>query len=442
MQAKAEQRSSVSKPGRGLLAFSIGAAALSGLLFGFDTAVIAGVTGDLRRVFDLSEAWLGITVSVALWGTFIGAFAVGLPGDRYGARAGLRVLAFLYLVSALGCALAHSWTTFVLARFIAGLAIGSSSVLAPVYIAEISSAERRGRMVGLFQLSVVTGILVAYLSNALIDHWVLTESWRWKLGVAAAPAVLLGFLFWTMPNSPRWLASKGREEEAAEAVASLGLQSTPNSVQAPAEEKLSFGRYGRPILLATGLAAFNQLSGINAILYYLNDIFAAAGYGSLSAASQAVVIGSVNLLFTILGLSVADRVGRRTLLMIGGVGMCAALLLTSAVMFGGARPSLLLPALVAFIAFFAMSQGAVIWTYISEIFPQQVRSRGAALGSGTHWLMNALISAVFPAIAASSAGAPFLFFASAMAIMVWCVLVYYPETAGRRLEAISEGAAV
>ncbi|MBO9712016.1 sugar porter family MFS transporter [Sphingomonas sp.] len=419
-----------------LFAFSIGAAALSGLLFGFDTAVIAGVTGDLRTVFGLSDAWLGITVSIALWGTLAGAFGIGAPGDRWGGRAGLRVMALFYLVSALGCALAWDWTSFALARLVGGIAIGGTSVLAPVYIAEISPAARRGRLVGLFQLSVVSGILLAYLSNALIGEWVTEATWRWKLGVAAVPALLLLLLFWLIPNSPRWLAAKGRHEEARAACEALGIASAAMDAAEAPGTRLSFARHRRPILLATGLAAFNQLSGINAILYYLNDIFAAAGYGALSAAWQAVAIGLVNLGFTVLGITGADWLGRRRLLAIGGMGLTVSLLLTATVMFGLAPRPLLLPALIGFIGFFAMSQGAVIWTYISEIFPQEVRARGAALGSGTHWLLNALISAVFPMVAAVSAGAPFLFFAAMMAAMTVCVLRFYPETRGVRLEAM------
>jgi len=420
-----------------LFAFAVGAAALSGLLFGFDTAVIAGVTGDLRRVFGLSEAWLGITVSIALWGTLAGAFGVGAPGDRYGARVGLRVMAVLYLLSALGCALAWDWTAFAVARLLGGIAIGGSSVLAPVYIAEVSPAEKRGRLVGLFQLSVVSGILLAYLSNALIGS-VVDEAiaWRWKLGVAAVPALILLLLFGMIPNSPRWLASKGRDAEARAAADALGI-AMPTEVAEEVRTPLSLKRHWRPIVLATGLAAFNQLSGINAILYYLSDIFAAAGFGAVSAAWQSVAIGAVNLVFTIVGITLSDRIGRRPLLAIGGCGLTVALLLTATIQFGVAPSWLLLPALIGFIGFFAMSQGAVIWTYLSEIFPQEVRARGTALGSGSHWLLNALISAVFPIVAALSAGVPFLVFAGAMVAMTFCVLFLYPETRGLRLEAVA-----
>lgn len=419
---------------RRLLHFSIGAAALSGLLFGFDTAVIAGVTGDLSRVFRLSQGWLGITVSIALWGTLAGAFGIGAPGDRWGARAGLRVMAAFYLISALGSALAQDWAWFAIARLIGGFAIGGSSVLAPVYIAEVSPAERRGRLVGLFQLSVVSGILLAYLSNAIIGGWIDgPDGWRWKLGIAALPATLLIFLFWRIPNSPRWLVAKGRNVEAEAASAALGIPPAPEEPHTE-RAKLRWRTHRRPILLATSLAAFNQLSGINAILYYLNDIFAAAGFSALSAAWQAVAIGLVNLVFTILGLQLADRIGRRAVLTIGGIGLTFALSLTAAIMFALAPTRLLLPALVLFIGFFAMSQGAVIWTYISEIFPQDVRARGAALGSGTHWLLNALIAAAFPIFATMSAGGPFIFFAAMMAAMTVCVLAFYPETRGIHLE--------
>jgi sugar porter (SP) family MFS transporter len=418
-----------------LFVFSVGAAALSGLLFGFDTAVISGVTKDLRHVFALGEGWLGVTVSIALWGTLAGAFGIGAPGDRYGGRAGLTVMGLLYLVSALGCAFAWDWGSFAAARLIGGIAIGGSSVLAPVYIAEIAPAAKRGRLVGLFQFSIVSGILLAYLSNAIIGAgWIAdAEAWRWKV-----PAIVLIALFRLIPDSPRWLASRGRGAEARAAAEALGV-SVPALDAAPGlRAPLSFARYRRPILLATGLAAFNQLSGINAILYYLGDIFAAAGYGALSAAWQSVAIGVVNLAFTIVGLALTDRIGRRALLAIGGVGLAATLLLTAIVQYGAAPASLLLPALIGFIAFFAMSQGAVVWTYISEIFPQEVRACGAALGSGTHWLMNAIISALFPLVAATSAGLPFLVFAGLMAVMTVCVLACYPETRGVRLENVAD----
>ncbi len=429
----------------GVLLGSVVSAAVAGLMFGFDTAVIAGVTGDLRELFGLSPAALGFTVSSALWGTLVGALFAGVPGDRYGSRDSLRGIAILYVVSGVGCALAWDWYSLVTFRFVAGLAIGGSSVLAPVYISEIAPPERRGALVGLFQLNIVLGILVAYLSNFLIGALDAgADEWRWKLGVTAIPAVLLLIALYRIPHSPRWLAANGRISEAQDVLERMGvhnardvLREIQQSVQvetATRRERLSWDRHRKPILLAVTLALFNQLAGINAILYYLNDIFAAAGYGELSSDLQAVAIGATNLLFTVVAMMVIDRMGRRTLLLIGAVGMAVCLAMASLVMFGVYSEGLLLYVLIGFIAFFAFSQGAVIWVYISEIFPTPVRARGQSLGSFSHWLMNALISAVFPLIAAWSKGAPFAFFAAMMVVQFAVVLLFFPETKGVPLE--------
>jgi sugar porter (SP) family MFS transporter len=419
---------------------SVLVAALAGLLFGFDTAVVAGVTGDLSREMSLTPATLGITVSSALWGTLLGALVAGIPGDRYGSRACLRGLALLYVASGLGCALAGGWGELLFFRFIGGLAIGGSSVLAPVYIAELAPPHRRGALTGLFQLNIVAGILVAYLSNSLI------EGWRWKFGVTALPALLFFLLLWTIPASPRWLALKGRAEEALDVLKRVGSanpQGDLTQLLAATSEgtgKLSWRRHKKPILLAVALGMFNQLTGINAILYYLNDIFAAAGFGKVSADAQAVAVGATNLLFTALAMLVIDRLGRKTLLLIGAVGMAFSLAAAAVILWGLADQSLLLWVLLVFIASFAFSQGAVIWVYISEIFPTDVRARGQSLGSGTHWLMNALISGLFPLVAAWSKGAPFLVFALMMAVQFVVVLLFFPETKRLSLEEITAAA--
>ena len=414
----------------------IAAAAISGLLFGFDTAVIAGVTKDLVRVFELTPAALGFAVSIALWGTLVGAFVAGPLGDRFGSRAMLAVTALLYLGSALASALAGDERTFAAARLIGGLAIGASSVLAPVYISELAPARLRGRLVGTFQLCIVIGILAAYASNALLAQTGAETVWRWKLGVAVAPAALLLAMTLVMPTSPRWLIGRGRVEEGHAHAARLGIeiatrQDAPASL---AREPLSFRRHRRPILLAIGLASFNQLSGINAILYYLNDVFTAAGFSSLSADRQAVAIGLCNLVATLLGMALIDRAGRKALLVAGGLGCAVALLLTGLVQAGWLGPALLLPSLVLFILSFGLSQGAVIWVYLSEIFPQPVRAQGAALGAGTHWLLNALIAWVYPPIAAASAAAPFLAFAGFMLLQSLLVARLFPETKGRTID--------
>ena len=433
----------------GVLARGVAVAALAGLLFGFDTAVIAGATGDLRRVYGLDAAGLGFTVSVALWGTLAGALGAGRVGGRFGGRDALQVTGVLYLLSSLGCAFAPSWGVFVVARLLGGIGIGASSVLAPVYISEIAPARRRGAMVGAFQLAIVSGILLAYLSNALVGEAVGgAVAWRWKLGVAAAPALVFLLLLRTIPQSPRWLLAHGREAEARAALARLSPGDAAaefdairaglvreRAAQAGAG-RLSWREHRRPVVLAVTLAAFNQLAGINAILYYLNDIFAAAGYGRVSSDVQAVIIGATNLVFTALAMTVIDRVGRKTLLVAGGAGMAVCLAAASAILSGFLPAALLLWVLVAFIGCFAASQGAVIWVYISEIFPNGVRAEGQSLGAGAHWLMNALIAGAFPVVAAWSRGGPFAVFALLMVAQVFVVARWFPETKGLELEAL------
>jgi SP family arabinose:H+ symporter-like MFS transporter len=409
--------------------------ALAGLLFGFDTAVIAGTTEGLRHAFSLDATGLGITVSSALWGTLLGAIFAGRPGDRYGARTCLRWVAGLYLLSGLGCFLAPSWETLIGFRFLAGIAVGASSVLAPVYLSEIAPPARRGALVGAFQFNIVFGILIAYLSNYLVGTLALGDfDWRVKFGITALPAALLLTLLYAIPQSPRWLALKGRRTEALLVMDEIGVPDPQAEIDALAamgergNARLSWARHKRPILLAVTVAMFNQLSGINAILYYLNDIFAAAGFDGVSADKQAIAIGAVNLLFTGLALAVIDRLGRRTLLLIGAVGLTFTLAGVAAIMISGQHRELLLYLLAGFIAFFAFSQGAVIWVYIAEVFPTEVRARGQALGSGTHWLMDAIIATGFPVIAAHSAGAPFAFFAAMMALQFVVVAFFFPET--------------
>ena len=429
----------------GYLAKSSVVAALGGLLFGFDTAVIAGATSALRQQYSLSDAALGVTVSAALVGTILGAMFGGIPGDRYGRRNSLRITAVLYLISALGCAFAFNWYSFVAARFIGGLGIGASSVLGPMYIAEIAPARLRGRLVGFFQFNIVFGILAAYLSNYLIGTMGFGDvEWRWKLGISAVPAALFLAMLFFIAESPRWLAKQGRVMEAEEVLRSTGdpnyredLKEIVNSVDehsAAANEPFFSRKYGLPIFLAVSIGMFNQLSGINAILYYLNDIFAKAGFSKVSGDLQSVAVGGTNLIFTMIAMSLIDRIGRRTLLLIGAVGTALALAGVAAVFFAGTHQELLVWCLIGFIACFAFSQGAVIWVYLSEVFPTRVRAKGQSLGSLTHWLMNALISGVFPVLAAKSGGVPFVFFAVMMVVQFFVVLAVYPETKGYTLE--------
>jgi sugar porter (SP) family MFS transporter len=421
-------------------------ASLAGMLFGFDTAVIAGVTHALRVVFALTPTGLGLTVSSALWGTLLGALVMGRPGDRFGSRNTLRFIGLLYVLSAAGCALAWSLPAFFVFRFLAGIAIGGSSVLAPVYISEIAPAKRRGALVGLFQVNIVVGILLAYCSNFVVAQWVFgPDVWRWKLAVAALPALIFAGLLYTIPQSPRWLALKGRLSEAEASLRHLGSTNPRGAVESFAKpggasqadtQSLSWVRHRRPILLAVGLAMFNQLTGINAILYYLGDIFAAAGFSAWSGDLQSVAIGATNLVATLVAMTLIDRVGRKTLLLIGSVGMAVALAGVALIMASDTARAWLLALLVIFIASFAISQGAVIWVYLSEIFPTAVRARGQSVGSATHWFMNACISALFPIVAAYSKSVPFAFFALMMVLQFVAVWLFLPETRGVALEDI------
>ena len=419
-------------------------AALGGLLFGFDTVVISGTIQALTDLFHLTPITLGVTVSSALAGTILGSMLAGIPGEAYGRRDSLRILAVLYLISAVGCGFAWNWSSLVAFRVIGGLAIGGSSVLGPMYIAEIAPARYRGRLVGLFQFNVVFGILLAYLSNYLLGtlHLGATE-WRWKLGIAAAPAALFLLMLFGIPRSPRWLAKKGRIAEAREVLRITGEENYDqelNDIVASIDAEHSSGdslfraKYRFPIFLAVTIAMFNQLSGINAILYYLNYIFAQAGFNQVSSDLQAVAIGFTNLLFTLIAMTLIDKVGRKKLLLTGAVGTTICLAGVAYVFLSHSHESWLVALLVVYIAFFAFSQGAVIWVYIGEVFPNRVRAAGQSLGSFTHWLMAGIISLGFPAVAAKSGGYPFVLFAVMMAVQFFVVLLWYPETKGVSLE--------
>jgi MFS transporter, SP family, arabinose:H+ symporter len=419
--------------------------ALGGLLFGFDTAVIAGTLHSLTIVYQLTPWTTGFTVSIALFGTVIGAMSAGVVGQRFGSRQILRVLALLYLLSALGCAFAASWQMLVVARFIGGLGIGGSSVLGPVYIAEVSPAKWRGRLVGMFQINIVAGILLAYLSNYMVARLVSGLSdWRWMFGVAAIPALLFLIFLFGIPESPRWLATRNRVEEARSALGTIGapdpdaeLREIVESLhleRAQASEPLFSWKYRFPIFIAVTMGLFNQLAGINAILYYLNNIFAYAGFSRVSGDLQVVAVGGMNFLATFLGMALIDKLGRKTLLLIGSAGMVGCLSGVAAVFLTNTHQRDLLWLLIAYIGFFAVSQGAVIWVYIGEVFPNQVRAKGQSAGSSAHWIMNALISLTFPLLASSSHGYPFVFFAAMTAIQFLVVLFVYPETKGITLE--------
>jgi len=423
--------------------------ALGGLLFGFDTAVIAGATYALTDHFLLTPLQIGITVSIALWGTVLGASCAGAIGQRIGSRATLRVMAVLYVLSALGCASAWSWPIFLISRFLGGLGIGGSSVLGPVYIAELAPPKYRGRLVGLFQINIVIGILLAYLSNFWIASLHLGAwEWRWEFGVSTVPAVLFLVMLLSTPHSPRWLVTQGKLKEAGETLLLIGapepeveLKAIVASLhldEASRKESLFRWRYRLPILLAVSIAMFNQLSGINAVLYYMNDIFVSAGFSRLSGGLQAVIVGAVNLLATLLAMTVIDRLGRRTLLLIGCAGMTVGLCGVAIILATGRWHSALIFFVMGFTASFAFSSGSVVWVYLSEIFPTRVRMKGQALGSTVIWIINGVISLVFPLLAEKSASLPFLFFALAMAVQFFMTLFFFPETKGLSLEKLEQ----
>lgn len=419
--------------------------ALGGLMFGFDTAVISGTTHLLTVEYSLTSSQLGFTVASALIGTVIGAILAGFPGEWIGRRDSLRIMAALYIISAIGCGLAWNWDALLVFRVIGGLGIGGSSVLGPMYIAEISPAEWRGRLVGTFQINIVVGILLAYISNYAIAamHLGLAE-WRWQLGVAGIPATLFLVMLLTVGRSPRWLVMKKRIDEARDALRRAGipnheaeLQDIISSVhldRLAAKEPLLQKKYRLPIFLAVTVAMFNQLSGINAILYYLNDIFAAAGFSNMSGYQQAIYVGLANLIATLVAIAVIDKVGRKMLLLIGAVAMTVILTIVAALFQTKGHQQYLLPLLILYIISFAISQGAVVWVYLAEVFPTRVRAKGQSLGTSANWITNAIISGVFPIVATHHAAMPFYFFAAMMALQFFIVLFIYPETKGLSLE--------
>lgn len=423
---------------------------LGGFLFGFDTAVISGAEQAIQQVWALSVFEHGLTVSIALIGTVLGALFGGIPSDAIGRRQTLFWIAVLYLVSAVGSALAPEWYSFLFFRFIGGLGVGASSVTAPIYISEIAPANRRGRLVALFQFNIVLGILVAYLSNYLIGAEG-PHAWRWMLGVESVPALAFLLLILLVPKSPRWLiVKKNRVEEARQILALTEPDAVEQQVAAilhskheqdrPGKQEPFFSpRYRLPILLAILFAIFNQFSGINAIIYYAPRIFEMTGLGKESALLSSAGVGLVNLVFTIVGLNLIDRSGRRKLMLIGSVGLIGSLALVSYAFYTQAFGMAVPVSLFVYIAFFGMSQGAVIWVFIAEIFPNQVRAKGQALGSFTHWFFAALIAFGFPYVAETlGGGTTFLIFSGMMVLQLLFVLFMMPETKGVSLEALEK----
>lgn len=475
-------------------------AALGGLLFGFDTAVISGTEGWLEKVYGLDDFWLGFTVASALIGTIVGAIVAGRPADAYGRRTVLTVIALLYLVSAIGSALAWDWYSLLVFRFLGGLGVGGASVVSPMYIAEISPARYRGRLVAITQFNIVLGILLAFFSNWIVAQLDLGQAeWRWMFGVEAFPALAFFVLLFFVPLSPRWLVAHGRTGEACAVLAKLGtdtdsIEEEVQEIQASLDlahhtlrEPFFRRAYVKPILLAVAIAAFNQLSGINALMYYAPRIFTMSGAGEDAALLQAVAVGFTNLVFTMIALAIIDHFGRKRLMLVGSIGYILSLGGTAWAFYSydsefraaeraaeqvaaakeilaempGVPAALLslvkaeavavdaataasdgglvvLVSLLVFIASHAFGQGAVIWVFISEIFPNRVRARGQALGSFTHWFMCASISWTFPMFAEASGGHTFAFYAAMMVLQLFWVILIMPETKGVPLEQIQK----
>jgi len=425
-------------------------AALGGFLFGFDTAVISGTDPFVVPYFGLSDTKWGFTVSSALLGTIAGSALAGFPAQSLGRRDSLFITAVLYLLSALGCALAPTWEILVFSRLVGGVGVGLASVLSPMYIAELSPAHLRGRLVALAQLNIVIGIVVAYFSNdALVP---LANNWRYMFGAEAVPALLFLILLFFVPRSPRWLAMKGREEEARVVLASIyrdesALEQVLVAIKESLSEKqasvrlLFDRRYRFVTLLAFLFASFNQLSGINVFIYYAPRILESSGLSTREALWQTFAsVGVSNLIFTVLAIFVIDRFGRKTLMYIGSVGLVISLaLMSQAFLTRTFNEGTVLLYLICFIGSFAFSQGAVIWVFLSEIFPNHLRNHGQSLGAFTHWAWNFAISFAFPPLMASlGGGIVFGFFAFMMLVQLGFVLKLMPETRGKTLEALSQ----
>jgi sugar porter (SP) family MFS transporter len=433
-------------------------AALGGFLFGFDTAVISGTTDWLKQIFELSSLELGFTVASALIGTIIGAMFIGPFTDKYGRRYILFILAVFYFVSALGSGLAWSWHSFIIFRFIGGLAVGGASVVSPMYIAEISPAKFRGRLVAVAQLNIVFGIMIAYFTNFIIAGMNLGDiEWRWMLIIETVPAAFFFLFLFATPRSPRWLIAKNLVGEARTVLEKCGtdsgdiekeiidIQNSLSSDKQKKREPLFIKKYKKPILLAIAIAAFNQLSGINAILYYAPSIFTMAGFGKGSALLSSMGVGGVMFIFTIAALLVMDSMGRKKIMIIGSIGYIISLgaiawtfLSNDADNFSKEGGITVLIGLLVFVAAHGFGQGSVIWVYLSEIFPNKVRGRGQSLGTSVHWILAATTSWTFPFLTEISGGYTFVVFTFFMILQLIWVLAVMPETKGISLEEMEE----
>lgn len=423
------------------------AAALGSFLFGFDTAVISGTTETLQKLYSLSKGMLGFTTSSALIGTLFGALLIGRPSERWGRRPVLMVLAVVFLASAIGCSLAWNWYALLVFRWLGGLAIGGTSVVSPVYITEIAPARRRGLLVAVSQLNIVVGILVSYLSNYLVASILGPEHpavWRWMFGVAAAPSLAFFVASLMIPESPRWLVKKGQRRSAEEALARFGhenpareadeIERSLASERTGGHQAILRPRYYKPLLLAAMIAAFNQLDGINAVLYYSADIFRMAGADKTSALMQSVIVGLTNLAMTILAMGLIDRVGRKSLLLVGSVTFVVSHLLAAWVFHSHAQGWIVIAALMGIVGSHAYSQGAVVWVIINEILPNTIRASASALITSLLWLLDIAVTWSFPVLADMSGALVFVFFAAMMVLQFFLVLKYLPETKGVSLE--------
>jgi len=423
-------------------------AALAGFLFGFDTVVISGADKKLQALWDSSDAFHGIVVvGMALWGTVVGALFGSIPTNKIGRKKTLIWIGILYTISALGSAFANDPITFAAFRFIGGLGVGASTIAAPAYISEIAPAKDRGKLVGLYQFNIVFGILIAFFSNYLLSG-LGENAWRWMVGVEAIPAALYTVFALTVPKSPRWLLTKFRNDEAQEVLQLINPDQNPEKMMLDIKEEMEntvpnetifIKKYRFPLILAFCIAFFNQLSGINAFLYYAPRIMTEAGLEESSALLSSIGIGVTNMLFTLLGIYLIDRVGRKQLMYAGSIGYIVSLSLVACAFFlnweGIAMPIFLF----LFIAAHAIGQGTVIWVFISEIFPNHLRGSGQSFGSSVHWILAAVVPSLIPVLFATiGPGVVFSFFAFMMLLQLLFVAFVMPETKGVSLEAMQE----
>ena len=427
--------------------------AVAGFLFGFDTVVISGANLPIKELWNTTPFFHGTFImSMALWGTVVGALLGSIPMDKFGRKKTLFWIGLLFLASALGSAFAPDPYSFSFFRFIGGVGVGASSLAAPAYISEIAPKSKRGRMVALYQFMLVFGIFIAFFSNYLLKGVGGVNDWRWMLGVEAIPALLYCIMILGVPNSPRWLAIQGKDDEGALKVL-RGLYDEQDAQTVLAEIKaddlassaatgetgLFSGKYSTPLTLAFILAFFNQLSGINFILYYAPEILAKAGLAAKESLLNSISIGGVNLLFTMLGMVLIDRLGRKQLMLIGSVGYIGGLAGVAWAFYAAASPTVLLVFILLFIASHAIGQGAVIWVFISEIFPNKVRAFGQSWGCGTHWVFAAIITLLGPVVLDIFSVNPwpiFAFFAGMMVLQLLWVVFFMPETKGKSLEEL------